>query len=67
MRGEAPFDNGVERALKEALKWSATTVEEREQRLKVLAISVKWCAVKAKLTTSEHGSGFEDEDEVGGL
>lgn len=63
------FDSEVERALTAALAWGAETGEDRERRLKALAISVKWCAVKAKIVTAEHGSGFADDDEdlTGGI
>lgn len=62
-RSRNTFDGEVEQALKEALTWPATDGESRERRLKALAISVKWCAVKSKIVTTEHGSGFVDDDD----
>lgn len=54
----ATFEDAVEEALKDML----TKDLEPADRIKALAVSVRWAAVKARLVTREHGSGFDDPD-----
>lgn len=52
------FEEAVEAALIEMLGREL----EPADRIKALAVSVRWAAVKARLVTREHGSGFDDPE-----
>ena len=53
------FQNQVEEAIQAAL----VAPLEPADRIKVLAVAVRYLAVKAKLVTGEHGSAFDDDDD----
>lgn len=53
------FQQQVEHALVDALSMNL----EPADRLKALAVAVRYLAVKNKLVTGLHGSAFDDDDD----
>jgi hypothetical protein len=53
------FEESVERALTLELKSIANM--EPAERIKLLAVATRYVAIKARLVTGEHGSGFEED------
>lgn len=58
-KGPKSFTDTVEDALMGMLKQDGL---EPADRIKCLAVSVRWAAVKARLVLPEHGEGFLDDD-----
>lgn len=56
--GDEGLEAVVERAISSGLGNQMTTAE----RTALLAVAVRYLAVKNKLLNPEHGSGFEEDD-----
>ena len=56
------FETAVERALIVALNGIGEL--EPGDKIKLLAVASRYVAIRARLTTGEHGSGFEDADDL---
>ena len=56
------FEVSVEEALTRELKHIANM--EPAERIKLLAVATRYVAIKARLVTGEHGSGFDEIPEV---
>ena len=54
------FEQSVERALIVALEGIGGL--EPADKIKLLAVASRYVAIRARLTTADHGSGFEDPD-----
>lgn len=64
--GSAPtaaqrFEDAVEAALTRELDGIARM--EPTEKIKLLAVATRYVAIKARLVTGEHGSGFDDPDD----
>jgi len=60
---EQRFEEAVESALITALNGIAAL--EPTDKIKLLAVASRYVAIRARLTTSEHGVGFlEDDDDL---
>ena len=55
------FEESVEQALITAL--NGIGLLEPGDKIKLLAVASRYVAIKARLVTSEHGSGFGDLDD----
>ena len=60
-KGES-FEQSVERALIVALEGIAGL--DPGDKIKLLAVASRYVAIRARLTTGEHGSGFDDADDL---
>ena len=55
------FEDAVEEALTREL--NAIASMEPTEKIKLLAVATRYVAIKARLVTGEHGSGFADLDD----
>ncbi len=55
------FEEAVEAAL--TLELNAIASMEPTEKIKLLAVATRYVAIKARLVTGEHGSGFGDDDD----
>lgn len=58
MPKHAKIEDTIEQAIGDTLKKELTA----EERIKCLAVAVRWVAVKNKIVTGEQGAGFEESD-----
>jgi hypothetical protein len=56
--GPKSFEERIERAIAKMLQLEL----EPKDRIQLLAVAVRWAAVKGRIILPEHGSGFEDPD-----
>lgn len=64
MAKKKTFETAVEEALIEALEGISGL--EPSDKIKLLAVASRYVAIRARLTTEEHGSGFDDLVDEGG-